>query len=103
MGYRSSPGCREARATAPCLSQTAAAARREPAAPADDRGHVDPAVRVEDPAGLRPRGGGLRPVPWPLAGPGRAGGPAALPVAPGLRGCIAREDERRGVRPALLL
>lgn len=30
-----------------------------------------PAVRAQDPARLRPRGGGFRPVPWPIAGPGR--------------------------------
>ena len=57
----------------------------QPVAPAHDRGHDDPQARAEDAGILHPRRQELHRLPWPLAGPGERGGPAALSAASGLQ------------------
>src|SRR3954471_12575784 len=75
----------------------------QPAAPAHDRRHDGPQFRGEDAERLHPPRQELRCLPWPIARYGHGRRPAPFPAAHGRAGRLARQDERGGLRLAVLL
>src|SRR5258707_1230525 len=59
--------------------------------------------RAEDASILHPRRRELHYLPWPLAGPGKRGGPAALSAASGRQRRLGSEPERHRDGVAVLL